>query len=76
MLYDSDLATKARNFDQKNIFLVQGTSDKIVHQQHSLWLAKALIKNGVEFRQQVGLVFLIEAPQANYQILFLSDLCR
>lgn len=58
MLHASDLSMKAKLLDQKHILLIQGTADEVVHQQHSLWLAKALIQNGITYRQQVLIPYL------------------
>lgn len=52
-LQESDLSMRAGNIDSRNFFLIHGTADTIVHQQHSLMLARALIDQGVGFRHQV-----------------------
>lgn len=52
-IQESDLTMKAGNIDSRNFFIVHGTADPIVHQQHSLLLARALIEQGVGFRHQV-----------------------
>lgn len=52
-MQDSDLTMKAGNIESRNFFLIHGTADLIVHQQHSLMLARALIEQGVGFRHQV-----------------------
>lgn len=49
----SDLSMRAGNIESRNFFLVHGTADTIVHQQHSLMLARSLIDLGVGFRHQV-----------------------
>ncbi len=50
---------RAGNIDSRNFFLIHGTADTIVHEQHSLMLARALIDQGVGFRHQVNkLLFL------------------
>lgn len=54
LLRMSDLSSKAEKLSNKRFLVVQGTADEVVHQQHSLWLAKALIHEGVTFRQQVA----------------------
>lgn len=53
-LQESDLSMRAGNIDSRNYFLIHGTADTIVHQQHSLMLARALIDQGVGFRHQVN----------------------
>lgn len=52
-LQESDLSMRAGNLDGRNFFLVHGTADTLVHQQHSLMLARSLIDQGVAFRHQV-----------------------
>lgn len=52
-LQESDLTMKVGSIDSRNFFLIHGTADKIVHQTHSLMLARALIEQGVGFRHQV-----------------------
>ncbi|XP_037029793.1 inactive dipeptidyl peptidase 10-like isoform X2 [Bradysia coprophila] len=52
-IQESDLTMKAGNIDSRNFFIVHGTADPIVHQQHSLLLARALIEQGVGFRHQI-----------------------
>lgn len=52
-LQESDLSMRAGNIDSRNFFLIHGTADKMVHEQHSLMLARALIEQGVGFRHQV-----------------------
>jgi hypothetical protein len=37
----------------RKLFLVHGTADDNVHMQHSMVLAKELVKEGVLFKQQV-----------------------
>ena len=37
----------------KDLFLVHGMADRNVHVQHSMLLAKELIRHGVPFQQQV-----------------------
>uniref|UniRef100_A0A336MK89 Venom dipeptidyl peptidase 4 n=1 Tax=Culicoides sonorensis TaxID=179676 RepID=A0A336MK89_CULSO len=51
-LRESDLSMKVSKLEDKNFLIIQGTADQIVHQQHSLWLAKSLINSGITFRQQ------------------------
>ena len=38
----------------ERLFLVHGMADRNVHVQHSMILAKELIRHGVPFQQQVG----------------------
>lgn len=52
-MQESDLSMKAGNIESRNFFLVHGTADTMVHQQHSLMLARSLIDLGVGFRHQV-----------------------
>ncbi|KAJ6637363.1 Inactive dipeptidyl peptidase 10 [Pseudolycoriella hygida] len=52
-MQDSDLTMKVGNIQSRNFFLIHGTADLIVHQQHSLVLARALIEQGVGFRHQI-----------------------
>lgn len=52
-LQEADLSMRAGNIESRNYFLVHGTADTIVHPQHSLMLARALIDQGVGFRHQV-----------------------
>lgn len=58
-LQESDLSMRAGNIDSRNFFLIHGTADTIVHEQHSLMLARALIDQGVGFRHQVGSLLLL-----------------
>lgn len=44
---------RAGNIDSRNFLLIHGTADTMVHPQHSLILARALIDQGVGFRHQV-----------------------
>lgn len=53
-LQESDLSMRAGNIDSRNFLLMHGTADTLVHQQHSLMLAKTLIDQGVGFRHQVS----------------------
>lgn len=57
-LQESDLTMKAGNIESRNFFLIHGTADLVVHQQHSLMLARALIEQGVGFRHQVIITFI------------------
>lgn len=56
-LQESDLTMKAGNIETRNFFIIHGTADLIVHEQHSLLLARALIEQGVGFRHQVRIIF-------------------
>lgn len=56
-LQESDLSMRAGNIDSRNFLLMHGTADTLVHQQHSLMLAKTLIDQGVGFRHQVSTAF-------------------
>ena len=46
---------RARHVER--LFLVHGMADRNVHVQHSMILAKELIRHGVPFQQQVGLYY-------------------
>lgn len=61
-MQESDLTMKAGNIDSRNFFIIHGTADLAVHQQHSLILARALIEQGIGFRHQVRVFFLADAP--------------
>lgn len=55
---DSDVVRRAKQFkpgdkSMRKLFLVHGTRDDNVHLQHSLVLAKELVRLGIDFRQQV-----------------------
>lgn len=52
-LQESDLSMRAGNMEGRLYFIVHGTADTIVHQQHSLMMARALIDQGIGFRHQV-----------------------
>jgi dipeptidyl aminopeptidase/acylaminoacyl peptidase len=51
---DDDLASKAQELQGRNFFLIQGTGDEVVHEQHAFSLVKSLVEKEVIFRQQVG----------------------
>lgn len=44
---------RAGNIDSRNYLLIHGTADNLIHPQHSLMLAKALIDQSIGFRHQV-----------------------
>lgn len=52
-LQEADLSMRSGNIDSRNYLLIHGTADTLVHQQHSLILAKALADQGVGFRHQI-----------------------
>ncbi len=59
---DSDILHRAKDFHTttstlRKLFLVHGTADDNVHMQHSMVLAKELVKEGVLFKQQVPKTF-------------------
>ena len=47
----------------RKLFLVHGSRDDNVHLQHSMTLSKALVKEGVTFKQQVSTYCLIKLKQ-------------
>ena len=47
----------------RKLFLVHGSRDDNVHLQHSMTLSKALVKEGVAFKQQVSTYCLIKLKQ-------------
>lgn len=56
-IQESDLSLRGGNIDSRNYLLMHGTSDTIVHQQHSLVLTKALTDQAIGFRHQVSIAF-------------------
>lgn len=78
LLRSSDLAEKAKELNNKRFLIVQGTADVVVHQQHSLWLAKSLIQEAVTFRQQVKNIFKVNHKAfcgVNSVLYCVSDIC-
>lgn len=53
-LQESDLSMRTENFESRNFLLIQSTADVLVHQQHSLILAKTLVERAIGFRHQVN----------------------
>ena len=54
-LQEADLTMKAGNIKGRNLMLMHGTADTLVHQEHTLMLVRALVDQQVKFRHQVGL---------------------
>lgn len=52
-LQESDLTMKAGNIKGRNLMLMHGTADTLVHQEHTLMLVRALVDQQVKFRHQV-----------------------
>ncbi|KAJ6648221.1 Inactive dipeptidyl peptidase 10 [Pseudolycoriella hygida] len=52
-IQESDLTYRAGNIDSRNYFLIHGTADLMVHEQHSLLMARSLIDGGIGFRHQI-----------------------
>lgn len=52
-LQNADLMLRAGNLIDRRFFLVHGTADLHVHEQHALMLARALVAQDVRFRHQV-----------------------
>ena len=58
---EASLFKKAQYIAGKDLFMAHGMADRNVHFQHSMVLAKELIKHQVAFKQQVKLyTFYIE----------------
>lgn len=53
-LQEADLTMKAGNIKGRNLMLIHGTADTLVHQDHTLMLVKALVDQEVKFRHQVS----------------------
>jgi hypothetical protein len=51
---EDDVASKALDLQARNYFLIQGTGDELVHEQHAFSLVKSMVDKEVIFRQQVG----------------------
>lgn len=56
-MQDSDLTVRASQIDDRNLYVVHGAADKIVHQQHAMTFARELINRDIVFRQQVGVIY-------------------
>lgn len=67
---ESDLSMRAASIDSRNFFLIHGTADTIVHEQHSLMLARALIEQGVGFRHQVSENIFFRASEIKFKLYF------
>ncbi|XP_032594836.1 inactive dipeptidyl peptidase 10 [Drosophila grimshawi] len=52
-LQEADLTMKAGNIKGRNLMLMHGTADTLVHQEHTLMLVRALVDQQVKFRHQV-----------------------
>ncbi|XP_049310132.1 inactive dipeptidyl peptidase 10 isoform X1 [Bactrocera dorsalis] len=52
-LQEADLTMKAGNIKGRNLMLIHGTADRLVHQEHTLMLVRALVDQQVKFRHQV-----------------------
>ncbi|XP_033243941.1 dipeptidyl aminopeptidase-like protein 6 isoform X1 [Drosophila miranda] len=52
-LQEADLTMKAGNIKGRNLMLMHGTADTLVHQEHTLILVRALVDQQVKFRHQV-----------------------
>lgn len=53
-LQEADLTMKAGNIKGRNLMLIHGTADRLVHQEHTLMLVRALVDQQVKFRHQVS----------------------
>lgn len=51
---EADLSLRAMQLEERNLMLVHGTADKMVHQQHAMTFARELINKDIGFRQQVS----------------------
>ncbi|XP_037937726.1 dipeptidyl aminopeptidase-like protein 6 [Teleopsis dalmanni] len=52
-LQESDLTMKAGNVKGRNLMIMHGTADTLVHQEHTLMLVRAMVDQQVKFRHQV-----------------------
>ncbi|KAL9884330.1 inactive dipeptidyl peptidase 10 isoform 3-T5 [Glossina fuscipes fuscipes] len=52
-LQDADLTMRAGNIKGRNLMLIHGTADTLIHQEHTLMLVRALVDQEVKFRHQV-----------------------
>lgn len=50
---ESDLGQRVAALEERSLYVVHGTADKAVHQQHAMTFARDLINKDVVFRQQV-----------------------
>lgn len=74
LFQDSDILHRAKDFHPtvstlRKLFLVHGTADDNVHMQHSMVLAKELVKEGVLFKQQVNVQGRISYSKPPYQVI-------
>lgn len=51
---EADLAQRISQLEERNLLIVHGTADKVVHPQHALTFARELINKDIVFRQQVS----------------------
>lgn len=54
-MQDADLTMRAGNIKGRNLMLIHGTADTLIHQEHTLMLVRALVDQEVKFRHQVKL---------------------
>lgn len=50
---EADLTRVVPKLSGKNFMILHGTADEKVHFQHTMYLTKSLIKQGVSFSEQV-----------------------
>lgn len=50
---EADLTKVVPQLKSKNLMIIHGTADEKVHFQHTMYLTKALIREGVPFSEQV-----------------------
>lgn len=72
-LQESDLSMRAGNMEGRLYFISHGTADTLVHQQHSLMMARALIDQGIGFRHQVNLIRIHELKKRFIRIRVFLD---